>query len=60
MIYPSNISIALLTLTLCHAASAHEYSVQLRAKKYAEVEQAVAAKLVIDATNLDALVAKIL
>ncbi|AZP11621.1 tetratricopeptide repeat protein [Undibacterium parvum] len=58
MIYPSKISIALLSLTLCHAASAHEYSAQLRAKKYAEVEQAVAAKLAVDATNLDALVAK--
>ncbi|MFZ6751244.1 tetratricopeptide repeat protein [Undibacterium sp. Ren11W] len=58
MTFPSKLSIALLTLTLGHAASAHEYSAQLRAKKYAEVEQAVGAKLAVDAHNLDALVAK--
>jgi tetratricopeptide (TPR) repeat protein len=58
MTLPTKLTIALAVLTICHAASAHEYSAQLRAKKYAEVEQAVSAKLTIDSNNLDALVAK--
>jgi len=38
---------------------AHQYSAQLDAKKYAEVETAVAAKLAIEPNNADALVANI-
>ncbi len=41
------------------SANAHEYSAQLDAKKYAEVETAVAAKLAVEPNNADALVANI-
>lgn len=39
-------------------AYAHEYSALFKAKKYAEIERAVAAKLSVDPNNADALIAK--
>lgn len=41
------------------AAIAHEYSTLIKAKKYAEVERAIATKLTTDANYADALVAKV-
>lgn len=46
------------TLLAAQAAGAHEYSEQIRAKKYAEVERAVGIKLAAEPNNADALVAK--
>lgn len=40
-------------------AIAHEYSALIKAKKYAEVERAIATKLTADANYADALVAKV-
>ncbi|GGD01456.1 tetratricopeptide repeat protein [Undibacterium terreum] len=55
----SSVSAALLcSLLVAQSASAHEYSEQLRAKKYAEVERAVSSKLAADPSNADALVAR--
>lgn len=45
-------------LLACNIVSAHEYDALLKAKKYAEVEKAVAAKLASEPNNLDALLAK--
>lgn len=48
------------TLLLCaFSVHAHEYDAQLRAKKYAEVEKAVAIKLAAEPNNADALLAKV-
>jgi tetratricopeptide (TPR) repeat protein len=44
--------------TYLTTAQAHEYDALIKAKKYAEVEKAVAAKLSTDANNPDALIAK--
>ena len=44
--------------TYLTSAQAHEYEALIKAKKYAEVEKAVAAKLSTDVNNPDALVAK--
>lgn len=41
------------------SAQAHEYSALIKAKKYAEVERAISAKLATDANYADALVAKV-
>lgn len=41
------------------SANAHEYSVQLDAKKYADVQAAVAAKLAVEPNNADALLGSI-
>ncbi|MBY0573173.1 MAG: tetratricopeptide repeat protein [Undibacterium sp.] len=41
------------------SAHAHEYSAMIKAKKYAEVERAIGAKLASDANYADALVAKV-
>ncbi|MFZ6649466.1 tetratricopeptide repeat protein [Undibacterium sp. TJN25] len=49
---------ALCLLLTAQSAGAHEYSEQLRAKKYADVERAVSARLATDPTNADALIAK--
>lgn len=63
--HPSFVSQAVVCALLLSAtsglqsANAHEYSAQLDAKKYAEVETAVAAKLAIEPNNADALVASI-
>ncbi|WMW82199.1 tetratricopeptide repeat protein [Undibacterium cyanobacteriorum] len=40
-------------------AMAHEYSALIKAKKHAEVERLVAAKLAVEVNNADALVAKV-
>ena len=40
-------------------AHAHEFSAAIKDKKYAEVEQAVSAKLAADPRNADALIARI-
>lgn len=45
-------------LLACNIVSAHEYDALLKAKKYAEVEKAVAAKLASEPNNPDALLAK--
>ncbi|MBC3832860.1 tetratricopeptide repeat protein [Undibacterium amnicola] len=41
------------------SAQAHEYSALIKARKYAEVERAIGAKLATDANYADALVAKV-
>lgn len=48
----------LAALLTCNIASAHEYDALLKAKKYSEVEKAVAAKLASEPNNPDALLAK--
>lgn len=40
------------------SAAAHEYTAQLKARKYAEVERAVSAKLAAEPNNADALIAR--
>lgn len=48
----------LLVILFSASVSAHEYEPLLKAKKYAEVEKAIAAKLATEPNNADALVAK--
>lgn len=45
-------------LFAAQGAGAHEYSEQLRARKYADVERAVSARLAAEPANADALIAK--
>jgi tetratricopeptide (TPR) repeat protein len=52
------IAAPVLLALVTQSASAHEYEALIKAKKYAEVERAVAAKLATEANNADALVAK--
>lgn len=52
-------ALLLSALSGLQSVQAHEYSAQLDANKYAEVETAVAAKLAIEPNNADALVANI-
>lgn len=49
---------ALAFISCCSSANAHEYDGLIRAKKYAEAEKAVAAKLATEPNNPDALAAK--
>ena len=46
------------SLLLSQIASAHDYDALIKAKKYTEVERAVAAKLAADPNNADALIAR--
>lgn len=48
----------LTALLMAQAATAHEYSAQMKAKKYAEVERSANAKLQSDSNNADALIVK--
>jgi len=52
------VSALAIVLPICSTATAHEYDALIKAKKYAEVEKAVAAKLASEANNPDALIAK--
>jgi tetratricopeptide (TPR) repeat protein len=52
------IPLILLGMALTHIAGAHEFSSQMKEKKYPEVERAVNARLLTDPDNLDALVVK--
>ncbi|MEN9865735.1 MAG: hypothetical protein RL748_1325 [Pseudomonadota bacterium] len=40
------------------SANGHEYNALIKAKKFAEVERAISARLAVDANNADALIAK--
>lgn len=48
----------LVLLVSTQAAAAHEYSAQMKAKKYAEVERSANARLLADSNNPDALIVK--
>lgn len=52
-------AVLLTAMSGLQSANAHEYTTLLDAKKYAEVETAVAAKLAIEPTNADALLGNI-
>ncbi len=57
-IFKRSALVALLCAPAVQPAFGHEYDSLIKARKYAEVERAVSAKLAVEANNADALIAK--
>lgn len=58
ILFPRALIAGLVSLAFASTATAHEYDGLIKAKKYAEAEKAVAAKLASEPNNPDALAAK--
>jgi tetratricopeptide (TPR) repeat protein len=56
--HTATLTALVLPLFIAQTASAHEYEALIKAKKYAEAERAISAKLAVDTNNPDALIAK--